>query len=299
MKKHIVALLTAACLLLTGCASLLDREYSIVEEHSKKYWESGAGDVLRAESYQDVVNDFLLLVDEHTETATLRLYDEEDELITAAVLERAAAEVQQETPLGAYAVEYITTESQPQRGYEEVTVRIGYRRSAEQVNAIVNATSTAALPDLLNAALEAEKPELVVRIGYWSENSFERVDTIVAEVREAWELTEETPWLVEYYPATGEVGIIEFRLNVDPSELPPAEGTPEGGEDAGDGTIGTEGESGGENAGEGTDVPTEVLPGEPAEGSAETPVEDAQNAPASESGDALPVPGNGETPAAS
>lgn len=223
MKKHIVCLLTACAMLLTGCASLLDREYSIVEEHSKKYWESGSGDTLRAESYQDVVNDILLLVGEHSESAILRLYDEKNEMVVPAVLEQAAAEVQQETPLGAYAVEYITTESQTQRGYEEVTVRIGYRRTEAQIKAIVNATSTAALPDLLNAALEAEKTELAVRIGYWNDGSAERVADIVAEVRELWELTEETPWLVEFYPATGDVGLIEFRMDVDPSELPPVE----------------------------------------------------------------------------
>jgi len=230
MKKRMVCLLTACCVLLSGCASLLDREYSVVEEHSKKYWESGAGDTLRAESYQDVVNDFLLLVGEHSETAILRLYDEENEMAVADVLERAAAEVQQETPLGAYAVEYITTESQTQRGYEEVTVRIGYRRTEAQIKSIVNATSTSALPDLLNAALEEDKTELAVRIGYWSESSAERVANIVAEVRDMWQLTEETPWLVEFYPATGDVGLIEFRMDVDPSELPSAEeGTDEGG----------------------------------------------------------------------
>lgn len=275
MKKQFVCLLMAACLLLTGCASLLDREYSVVEEHSKKYWESGAGDTLRAENYQDVVNDFLMLIDEHTEIATLRLYDEENAMIAAAVLERAAAEVQQETPLGAYAVEYITTESQPQRGYEEVTVRIGYRRTEAQVNAIVNATSTAALPDLLNAALEAEKTELAVRIGYWSENSFERVDGIVAEVRGAWELTEEPPWLVEYYPAIGEVGLIEFRLDVDPSELPPVEENPEGesAEGSDEATAGENGETGNENTGETVGQPT--VPAPEGEGEKKFPAENA------------------------
>lgn len=256
MKKQMVCLVTACCMLLTGCASLLDREYSIVEEHSKKYWESGAGDTLRAENYQDVVNDFLLLVGEHSETAVLRLYDEEGEMVVADVLERAAAEVQQETPLGAYAVEYITTESQTQRGYEEVTVRIGYRRTEAQIKSIVNATSTAALTDLLNAALEAEKTELAVRIGYWSETSSERVAEIVTEVRDMWELTDETPWLVEYYPATGAVGLIEFRMDVDPSELPPVEEeTGEGGGAApeeGDPAAGSEAHSSAPESGEAT-----------------------------------------------
>lgn len=39
-------------------------------------------------------------------------------------------EVQQETPLGAYAVEYITAVEQPQRSCYEMNVQISYRRSA-------------------------------------------------------------------------------------------------------------------------------------------------------------------------
>ena len=71
MKKRIW-LLAAACVLLSGCASLLDREYSRVEAHSSKFWESEATGILRAESYQDIVNDLLILIGQHTETASAR-----------------------------------------------------------------------------------------------------------------------------------------------------------------------------------------------------------------------------------
>ena len=114
MKGELGAIL-AACLLLTGCASLLEREYTTVEEHSSKYWEGEAANSLRAESYQDLVNDFLLLVGSHTEDALLRLYGYEDDAVVADALEQAAAEVQLQTPMGAYAVEYITAEKQRQR----------------------------------------------------------------------------------------------------------------------------------------------------------------------------------------
>ena len=127
LKRHF-PLLLALCLL-TGCSALLERTYSTAEPHSSKFWESEAAGTLRAENHQDVVNDLLLLVGQHRETATLRLYDFESDLAVADTLERAAAEVQQETPMGAYAVEYITTSSHAQRGYYEVAVRVGYRRT--------------------------------------------------------------------------------------------------------------------------------------------------------------------------
>ena len=85
--------------------------------------------------------------------------------------------------MGAYAVEYITSSSQSQRGYYEISLQIGYRRTAEQIQAVVNATSTEALPSLLEAALDEERSELAVRIGYWGQDSRARVEEIVAEIR--------------------------------------------------------------------------------------------------------------------
>ena len=61
MKIRLLALMLVMAFL-TGCASLLEREYSTVEPHSSKFWESEAADTLRAENYQDIVNDLLILI---------------------------------------------------------------------------------------------------------------------------------------------------------------------------------------------------------------------------------------------
>lgn len=211
MKKRIW-LLAAACVLLSGCASLLDREYSRVEAHSSKFWESEATGILRAENYQDIVNDLMLLVGRHADQAVIRLYSYDDGVTVADRLEQAAAEVQQETALGSYALEYITSSSTAQRGYYELSVQLGYRRTAEQIAAIVNATSAAAVPSLLESALDEEKPELTVRVGYWREGDRAAVVQAAEELRLARDLTDAPPWLISYYPEQGPVGLIEFDL---------------------------------------------------------------------------------------
>lgn len=204
--------MAAACLLLTGCASLLERDYSTVEPHVSKFWESEAAGTLRAESYQDIVNDLLILIGQHTETATLRLYNFEDDLSVSQTLERATNEVKQETAMGAYAVEFITFTSQAQRGYYEVPVQISYRRTAEQVQAVVNATSTEAVYSLLSTAVAEGRSELAVRIGYWREDDQARVEDAMARLREELGLTQTPEWSAYYYPAEGEVGLVEFAL---------------------------------------------------------------------------------------
>ena len=218
MGRRFPALL-AACLLLTGCAPLLERSYSTSEPHSSKYWESEAADTLRAENDQDIVNDLLILIGQHTESATLRLYNFPDDQAAGEAMEKASLEVQQDTPLGAYAAEYITYVSQSQRSYYEINVQIGYRRSEEQIQTIVNATSFSALNDLLEAALDGDRTELVVRIGYWQADGRDKVAQTVGALRQARGIPEETVWIVRYYPQSDPVGIIEFLLKPSEDEI--------------------------------------------------------------------------------
>ena len=212
MKLHRLLCLLCACLTLTGCGALLEREYVTVEPHSSKFWESEAAGTLRAENYQDIVNDLLILIGQHTEGATVRLYNYEDDVTVADALEQATTEVQQETPMGAYAVEYITASSRAQRVYYEISIQISYRRTAEQIQAVVNATSMEALSSLLETALDEGRTELAVRIGYWGEDDQARVEETVAQLREERGLTETPPWTISYYPAEGPVGLIEFVM---------------------------------------------------------------------------------------
>ena len=218
MRLHRVICLLWACLALTGCSALLEREYATVEPHSSKFWESEAAGTLRAENYQDIVNDLLILIGQHTESATVRLYNYEDDLTVADTLEQATTEIQQETSMGAYAVEYITASSRAQRGYYEISLQISYRRTAEQIQAVVNATSTEALPALLETALDEGRTELAVRIGYWGENDQARVEEAVAQLREERGLTETSAWTISYYPPSGQVGLIEFVMGQPPAE---------------------------------------------------------------------------------
>ncbi len=200
--------LAAACAVLSGC-SLLERSYGVVEAHSRKYWESEAETTLRADNYQDMVNDLLILVGQHTESAVIRLYEYNDDMTVAETLDAAATEVQQETAMGSYAVEYITASSQALRGYYEISVSIRYRRTAQQVQNVVNATSVAALPELLTAALGEGKTELAVRMGYF-QDQHQEVEAMVAQIREEQGLADTPAWTVSYYPSPENVGLIEF-----------------------------------------------------------------------------------------
>lgn len=213
--------------LLSGCAPLLERSYAVSEPHSSRFWESEAAGTLRAESYQDIVNDLLLLIGQHTENAVLRLYSDASDFSVADTLEQATTEIQQETPMGAYAVEYITAVSQAQRGYYEIAVKISYRRSLEQIQAVVNATSPEALYSLLDGALEDGRKELAVRMGYWGEDGQDQMDAAVQLVRQERGLDDTPEWTVHFYPSEDAPELVEFLFDGEA----PAESAPEAEDD--------------------------------------------------------------------
>ena len=214
MKKRILLLCAALCLLLSGCGGgLLEREWSSVTPHSAGYWENGDKDTLRADSYQDAVNAILMLVANHAESGVVRCYFGSDAEYAELAAE-ACNEVQQETDLGAYLLDYITYAGTDERGFYELSLSFGYRRTAEEQESIINATSTEAIPDLLRAAAAEGADRLVVRVSYFSTDRA-GVEKMIREVYA--ELVPDSgmpsaPWQVSFYPDTDEPGIVEILL---------------------------------------------------------------------------------------
>lgn len=214
MKKLLVLAAALGCAVsMTGCASLLERQYVTSDLHTSQFWESEAADILRAENRQDIVNDLLLLIGQHKESATLRLYNFTDDVAAADAVQAATTEVRQDTPMGAYAVEYITSSVESQRGYYEIELEISYRRSVEQMKAVKNATSAEAVASLLENAMEDGAEELVVRIGYWDQSSRATIEQTMVSLREEYGIEGEPYWAVNLYPEEGTTGLVEFLLN--------------------------------------------------------------------------------------
>ena len=214
VKKEMALLCAALCLTLSGCGNvLLERSWSSVEPHSAGYWENGDRETLRADSYQELVNALLLLVDNHAESGVVRIYDSADQ-DAAQMAADACTEVQQETAPGAYLLDYITYSGTEERGFYELTVHFGYRHTAEEQQAIIHATSTEAIPDLLRTAAEEGTDHLVVQVNYFASDRAgveEMVESVFAETAAAAEETAE-PWQVVFYPDVEEPGIVEILL---------------------------------------------------------------------------------------
>ena len=108
MRKPILCTLLAACLLLAGCGSMLERSYASTTPHVQFSDEDQDPSILRAETYQVLVSALLHLVGQGEQEGVIRLYQYVSVTGSAASdVDRACLEVTQEDPLGAWAVDYI------------------------------------------------------------------------------------------------------------------------------------------------------------------------------------------------
>ena len=120
-----------------------------------------------------------------------------------------------------------------QRGGGDAGQRQGLRRAAPGPTQVLSPPGGGRhrlkeFPRLLSAALDEEKTELAVRMAYWGPDGGTRVEDAMLRLREERELTETTPWVVNYYPNAENPGLVEFLL--DPPEDPGEEAPPTDGE---------------------------------------------------------------------
>lgn len=211
MKKAPLAVLLSACLLLTGCSSMLERSYERSQQHEEKPVTAEDSSVLRVENYRELVSAVLYLVSQGREEGVIQLYNYGGDV--ESDLPAACLEVATEDPLGAYTVDYIKHEVTRVVSYDQAKLSIGYRRTQEEVRSIVNVTGSGAIRSELQEALTRFDERVVLRVAYFAENE----ESIRDLVRQAYY---DTPAAalgmpeveVGLYPDSGRERIVELLL---------------------------------------------------------------------------------------
>ena len=166
MKKlRLLALVLCAGLALSGCGSMLERSYSTSADHVD-YSVTEDSSILRAESYQALLNSILYYVSEHSGGGTIRLYNYPGNVETD--LATACKAVMEEDPLGAYAVSGIDYESTRIMTYYEVEVRISYRYTSGEVSAIKPVSGQAGVRNELSRLVDGQLSHSVLRTAYFT-----------------------------------------------------------------------------------------------------------------------------------
>lgn len=177
---------------------MLDRPYSVVEPHTEYPAAGSEASALKAGTYSELVSDVLYLVSQCRDSGTVQLVDYEGDV--EADLNRACLEVANDDPLGAYAVDFIKYDYTRILTAYEVGITISYRRTLEQIRSLVNVTGTSAIRQEVRDALTELRPELVLRVGYFTEDE----ETIAALVRQT------------YYEDSSALGMPELAISLYP-----------------------------------------------------------------------------------
>ena len=79
LKRGMAAALALSCaLLLTGCSSLLENPYAVVEPHTERPATAEDSSAVQAGTYSELVNTVLFFVSQGTEKGLIQLTDDYD-----------------------------------------------------------------------------------------------------------------------------------------------------------------------------------------------------------------------------
>ena len=203
----VLALLLLFCTL-TACSFAPDT-YLSVTDHAATPGQTEQADTLVAEDYSGLKRAILSFVQAGQSEGTFRVSNYGGDL--ESDLTDAAYEVAKQTPLGAYAVDYMTHDSTLIVNYYEVNIHITFRRTAREIASLETITTEGGLRMRLQKAVDNHQS--CVALWMPSYQDFEP-ENMVAEYCAANPGTVmETPDVsVSVYPDSGTVRILEVEF---------------------------------------------------------------------------------------
>ena len=158
-----LALVCLLALLLCGCERLYIDTYISVTDHEEMQPDAGSDEYsYEVHTYSGIRSALLELIASGASEGLIRAQDYAGSLQDD--ISRACLDVTRETPIGAYAVEYIThTVSRILSAYE-IRLHISYRIGQEELNSVQSVLSAQELYRLMDSALTAGKGKLAAQI---------------------------------------------------------------------------------------------------------------------------------------
>ena len=208
MKHRLIPILLAL-LLLSGCAALVPSEYTVVTEHTETVVEEDS-DALTAESYDELKYAIRTFIEDGTAHGVIRAYHYDGDVTKD--ISSAAYEVWKNDPMGAYAVEFITTDCNLLLSYYEIHVEITYRQNAADPGDISYVRGSAGARQAIETSLAGMADRLVLRISAYPEDL--DCEALVSAYCEAHPETQmECPAVsAAVYPDNGSIRILDLQF---------------------------------------------------------------------------------------
>lgn len=206
MKTRIVPLALALCLLLSGCGSWMDGNYSSVKPHTESQNQTG-GAAIAVADYNQLRQAMAELVESGTETLLINVAQMDQNTVTLN-MDRAIRHILQMNPIGAYAVETVEYEQGTSGGQPALAVTIQYNQNRAELRRMKEAEGMTEAQQIVANALSQCESKVVMHVSQYRSLDF---DQFVRDyMEENPQTVMEMPQLtVSTFPETGSDRVVE------------------------------------------------------------------------------------------
>ena len=205
MKRRLLPLIPALCLLLGGCGWLNGSFVSVTPHEAPR--QVSHTDTITAANYKEFVSALKQLVSAGTEVAAVHVADYPAKTLEAGV-QRAVYDVKHNDPIGAYAVEDIQYEIGSSSGLPAVSITVAYRHNSTELQRIRRALGVTQAQTAAAAALESYDAGIVLLVSQYEDTDFSQF--VQDYAGEHPETIMEVPQVTQALYGTGESRVVEL-----------------------------------------------------------------------------------------
>lgn len=207
MKRRMICLAAALCLLLTGC-SWFDGSYVHVTPH-REQGSSGQTEAVSASNYAQLLDILEEMVTSGTESGVINVANYDRDMVEVNMT-AAVQYIRNRHPVGAYAVEQMEYEVGTNSGKPAIAVNLTYRHSRIEIQKIRKAQTMEDAERVIGDVLKTCDPGVVLQVEVFQETDFSQ---LVQDFAEAYpESIMETPQVTAGIYGTGTARVVELAF---------------------------------------------------------------------------------------
>ncbi len=207
--KTAVLYVLLICILLSGCAGIMDGSYEWEASHPIDILPNGDENI-SAGNFQELCKALQELVEAGAEQGTIYIGDYDRENLQQEA-QKAAQRVQLTDPIAAYAVESISCQLGTTGIRSALAVQITYRHDKTEIRKIKHVADNGEAKAAIATALRTCEPGIVLYIADYSSAYFGQI--VADYAMEAPQYVMELPQVNEnIYPETGQARVVELKF---------------------------------------------------------------------------------------
>jgi len=170
LNQHLIrkiaplVIMALSVIVLTGCVNFLEDDVLSITEHQAPPFIRPPVEQISVSNPDELKTELLRLINEHETNSQLIYFIREGEDVQS-ITEQVSEEILSEHPLGAFAVEEITSNVTRIVTHYEVDIEIVYKQTQEYMDSIINVSAERGVINHLREIMSQYRPEVLFRTG--------------------------------------------------------------------------------------------------------------------------------------